>query len=207
MVYNQVFLKVRKYGRSHIFRTVLYLQKGFAMLFRPKFCANCGENIDRAEWHIWTSRRFCDVCVAELPVHEYGPKVTAIVGFMAVLVAGGTVFRGGSSDNSLPLVRQRQSEGSNIALRAAPSPVPVAAVPPVALAENNTAVVQTPARTLTSIPVQKPELKAAADEVQYFCGAQTKKGTPCSRRVKGNIRCYQHQGMPAMVAADKLKIG
>lgn len=30
----------------------------------------------------------------------------------------------------------------------------------------------------------------------YFCGAITKKGTPCSRRVKSPGRCWQHIGQP-----------
>ncbi|HEU0253699.1 MAG TPA: hypothetical protein VFR12_11755 [Pyrinomonadaceae bacterium] len=32
----------------------------------------------------------------------------------------------------------------------------------------------------------------------YICGARTKKGTPCSRRVRGPVRCWQHKGAPAM---------
>jgi hypothetical protein len=52
---------------------------------------------------------------------------------------------------------------------------------------------------------QRPRVESS--EEVYFCGAETKKGTPCSRRVKGNTRCYQHKGMPAMLPPDKLKIG
>ena len=40
----------------------------------------------------------------------------------------------------------------------------------------------------------------------YTCGARTKKGKPCSRRVHGPVRCWQHKGMPAMVNQEKLKI-
>jgi hypothetical protein len=40
----------------------------------------------------------------------------------------------------------------------------------------------------------------------YLCGARTKKGTPCSRRVHGPVRCWQHKGMNAMLPAEKLKI-
>ena len=40
----------------------------------------------------------------------------------------------------------------------------------------------------------------------YLCGARTKKGTPCSRRVHGQVRCWQHKGMPAMLPLDKLRI-
>jgi hypothetical protein len=57
---------------------------------------------------------------------------------------------------------------------------------------------------LQALPLPKPNPEA--NEPIYYCGAETKKGTPCSRRVKGNVRCYQHVGMPAMAAADKLRI-
>ena len=40
----------------------------------------------------------------------------------------------------------------------------------------------------------------------YTCGARTKKGKPCSRRVHGPVRCWQHKGMRAMVSQEKLKI-
>jgi hypothetical protein len=44
-----------------------------------------------------------------------------------------------------------------------------------------------------------------AEEV-YTCGARTKKGTPCSRRVHGPVRCWQHKGMSAMLPQEKLRI-
>jgi hypothetical protein len=48
---------------------------------------------------------------------------------------------------------------------------------------------------------------AAEDDIVYLCGARTKKGTPCRRRVHtAGERCYQHKGMPAMVSLDKLTI-
>jgi hypothetical protein len=45
----------------------------------------------------------------------------------------------------------------------------------------------------------------AIEEI-YTCGARTKKGTPCSRRVHGPVRCWQHKGMKAMLPQDKLLI-
>ena len=44
-----------------------------------------------------------------------------------------------------------------------------------------------------------------AEEI-YVCGARTKKGRPCSRRVHGFVRCWQHKGMPAMLPPEKLVI-
>src|SRR5436190_2290043 len=44
------------------------------MLFRPSFCCNCGEKIERAEWKFWTSRRFCDLCATDFTLQEFMPK-------------------------------------------------------------------------------------------------------------------------------------
>ena len=43
-------------------------------------------------------------------------------------------------------------------------------------------------------------------EQTYQCGARTKKGTPCSRRVHGPVRCWQHKGAKAMLPLEKLLI-
>jgi hypothetical protein len=46
-----------------------------------------------------------------------------------------------------------------------------------------------------------------ADDIVYLCGARTRKGTPCRRRVHApGERCYQHKGMPAMVPLEKLVV-
>lgn len=53
----------------------------------------------------------------------------------------------------------------------------------------------------TSAPQPAPSL-----EQVYTCGARTKKGTPCSRRVHGPVRCWQHKGAKPMLPADKLLV-
>lgn len=53
-----------------------------------------------------------------------------------------------------------------------------------------------------SSPTQSP----VNSEQLYTCGARTKKGTPCSRRVHGPVRCWQHKGAPPMLPAEKLII-
>jgi hypothetical protein len=46
-----------------------------------------------------------------------------------------------------------------------------------------------------------------ANEEGYICGARTRKGAPCRRRVHAaGERCFQHKGLPAMVPLDKLVI-
>lgn len=51
----------------------------------------------------------------------------------------------------------------------------------------------------------QPPQTISAEEI-YLCGARTKKGTPCSRRVHGAVRCWQHKGMSAMLPPDRLRI-
>jgi hypothetical protein len=46
-----------------------------------------------------------------------------------------------------------------------------------------------------------------ADDRAYICGARTKKGTPCHRRVHtAGERCFQHKGMPSMLPLEKLEV-
>jgi hypothetical protein len=47
---------------------------------------------------------------------------------------------------------------------------------------------------------------ATPGEMTYICGAKTKDGTPCTRKVHGNVRCYQHKGQPAMLPPEQLVV-
>lgn len=49
-------------------------------------------------------------------------------------------------------------------------------------------------------------VQAPAIEEVYLCGARTKKGKPCSRRVHGPVRCWQHKGEKAMLPQEKLLV-
>jgi hypothetical protein len=51
-----------------------------------------------------------------------------------------------------------------------------------------------------------PAQPSPANEETYTCGARTKKGTPCSRRVHGPVRCWQHKGALAMLPLEKLRV-
>jgi hypothetical protein len=69
-----------------------------------------------------------------------------------------------------------------------------------------------PVAARTGAPAQKAdERQRTADgniieAVEYTCGARTKKGTPCLRRVHGPVRCWQHLGKPAILPQDSLII-
>ena len=58
---------------------------------------------------------------------------------------------------------------------------------------------------LVNTPGQTAPAPVTVEDV-YICGARTKKGTPCSRRVHGPVRCWQHKGMTAMLTVDKLRV-
>ena len=63
-------------------------------------------------------------------------------------------------------------------------------------------VIQRPVSAQTAPAVQP----SATVEETYICGARTKKGTPCSRRVHGPVRCWQHKGAKAMLPVEKLVV-
>jgi hypothetical protein len=66
-------------------------------------------------------------------------------------------------------------------------------------------VIERPAQqsSQTGTPLSQPP---STTEQIYVCGARTKKGKPCSRRVHGPVRCWQHKGLPAILPPEKLMI-
>lgn len=177
------------------------------MLYRPKFCAECGEKIERSKWSVLTSRRFCIVCETN---HKGADLIPA-----GIVVAGLLLFTAGASG----LLRSSQAPPQARTLLTKPvveNSVPQAALPNnvyVADLDSPVKQVQT-AKPQQSEPQRQPdkELQTSRDqeivraESVYVCGAETKKGTPCSRRVKGRGRCFQHKGMPAMMDEAKLRV-
>ncbi|HET9528282.1 MAG TPA: hypothetical protein VFO99_19050, partial [Pyrinomonadaceae bacterium] len=63
------------------------------------------------------------------------------------------------------------------------------------------AVAPSSSSTTSSAPQPAP-----SNEQVYICGARTKKGKPCSRRLHGPVRCWQHKGAPAMLPAERLLV-
>lgn len=67
-------------------------------------------------------------------------------------------------------------------------------------------VIERPVASASQTDAPPPTQPPAAVEQASICGARTKKGKPCSRRVHGPVRCWQHKGMPPMLPAEKLLI-
>lgn len=190
------------------------------MLYKPKYCSNCGDKIERIEWFAWTSRNFCQVCETEHKVFDRLPVIfVAIIGLLGVFNLGSYLW----SDNSATAVSENQQQIKTLKQKNPTKNEQAASnkngTLPNAGNESNQNVEQSDVPTTTNLlkpevpQVQQPTVRqtedvpiVAAKEPVYFCGAQTKKGTPCSRKVKGGGRCWQHEGRAAMLPPEKLLI-
>lgn len=180
------------------------------MFYKPKFCCNCGEKIETIDWKLWTSRRFCDVCAVEQKEHELLPRViVAIAVLFGIFGVGGYLQK-----QDVGLVKNELNAlGSSSPKRAVAAETkrqPVQVDPSVYGLEINRSDSAGTAKTATESPTvaeskEQPKIrKIASEESIYFCGAMTKKGKPCSRRVKSNERCWQHVGQPSSAPARKV---
>ncbi|MDX6269908.1 MAG: hypothetical protein QOD28_1131 [Acidobacteriota bacterium] len=158
-------------------------------MYKPNFCAECGGRVARVRWRAWTSRRFCDGCDRRF---RRGRVTRALAACVALLGAGYVAGRA-MRPAPPPLVIERGAPNS----------------PALASQLSTVAGKETTANTNARAPVYgadgtESERPTDPAEVVSVCGARTKKGTPCSRRVRGTGRCWQHRGKPAMLPAAKL---
>lgn len=141
------------------------------------FCAECGDRLTLTGWRARLGRRLCDHCA-----HRFGAFASFRSLIVIALIAVATFAIGRYMRPSPPPL---------IIQRAANSPLTDAPVEFSAI----------PRQTNQNAPL------SLTNEEGYICGARTKKGTPCHRRVHApGERCFQHKGLPAMVALEKLVI-
>jgi hypothetical protein len=166
------------------------------MLYRPRYCCNCGEPIEREEWRLWNSRRFCQLCETEFKGIDLIPRAIVSAGLLLAMLAGWSYIR---SSGNYPASGQRNISGSvkrnlqpdrSAAQESPRTPVskvesvtPPKEVPPQSERQDERAVV---------FDGESPRTAPKAKEATYYCGMPTKKGTPCSRRVKKKGPCWQH---------------
>ena len=148
-------------------------------MYKPNFCSECGAKTLRLQWHLWTSRRFCNDCARRLRKARLVPALLATLGLFAAGYVAGRVRRPALP----PLIIERRSDSPLNDKQSLRPPQSQSGLKPTA--DTNTS-------------------PASVEEVVYLCGARTKKGRPCSRRVHGPVRCWQHKGMPAMLPQEKL---
>ena len=151
----------------------------------PNFCVECGERMARRGWRGWLNPHFCKDCARRL---GRSGRLKAIV--IISIIAGSAFAIGRYSRPPAPPLLIQRSPNSPL------SDLPV----------NPNDVVRTLNRKESSATGPVAAL-SSVDEPGYICGARTKKGTPCHRRVHAvGERCFQHKGLPAMVALEKLVV-
>ncbi len=182
------------------------------MFYKPKYCCNCGEKIERVKWNLTASRRFCQLCETEFYSQEWSPRIAVALGLILGIVGIGGYFQksekplkiaAGSLSKSSPLKKESSNQMPNVSA-AAISNVQASAQSPANSVEarrGQMLVSSPPAKNAQPGAAQK---QPNSDETVYFCGAATKKSTACSRRVKGGGRCFQHVGQPPILPPEKL---
>ena len=170
-------------------------------MYQPNFCAECGARMERDEGRLWTSGRFfCAACGKRF---RRGRFFVPLV-LSAVLLSVGFVAGRAGRTSPPPLVIKRGAAAGVAAPPikfgsvTAPQPADGAAASPGASGAPEAAGAHYGADGTAD---ERPTDPA---EIVSICGARTKKGTPCSRRVRGTGRCWQHRGMPAMLPPSKL---
>lgn len=166
------------------------------MFYKPNFCCHCGDKIERVDWKATSSRRFCEVCETDFAAREWLPRLFAGLLLAFGLFGAGALWRAGG-EKPLPIA-------SRPALASRPESAPVDPAASVGRDSAKPAVAPERAAPERAAPATPADARRDATEKVFFCGAETKKGTACSRRVKGGGRCWQHQGLAAMLPADKL---
>lgn len=170
------------------------------MAYKPKFCCECREKIERTIWRPWTNRRFCQLCATNFGLADtlhIGALVVlsfiSIVGIANILQkpdkelliasSQSSSNYGNGAQQNVSQTNQTANFNKNVAQNfAAVSETARLQPPPISVSANR----QETVKQSVSRPVPTPSAPVS------FCGAPTKKGSPCTRRVRNGGRCWQH---------------
>ena len=169
------------------------------MFYRPNFCCHCGEKIIRPKWTPLTSRRFCDFCAIEQKQHDLLPRVAALVAILIGVAGLMAYFGGGDKPRSTlnAAAQSRETRNSSTQTSIVPSNTVRSN-----LSESTSSNSLPQISNAASVNTKQRDIRPnSSTETAYYCGAMTKKGTPCTRRVKTPGRCWQHTGQPVMTVS------
>lgn len=167
-------------------------------MYRPNFCADCGGRVERRRWRVWTSRRFCATCERRVG----RGRLTRVLLLCALLVAAGFALGRAGRERSVPLVVER-AEFADAAAATREGATDSGGAAEREGGDGTAAKKVAPAYGPDGTEGERP---TDPSEVVSICGARTQKGTPCSRRVRGTGRCWQHRGRAAMLPPGKLVV-
>ena len=175
-------------------------EKEMRFMYQPNFCAECGVRLERLRVRPWTGGRFfCAVCGKRFRRGRFRVSLFLSAALFSVgFVAGRAgrpaspplIIKGGATLIAAP-------PGRDDAIAALPSRQTVEAAESGTSAGKNSG----PRYGADGAADERP---TDPSEIVSMCGARTKKGTPCSRRVRGTGRCWQHRGLPAVLPPSKL---
>jgi hypothetical protein len=135
-----------------------------------RFCSECGEQVTVKRAGFLPARSFCSHCSPRF-------KTARLILVASFVVCAGIAFAiGRYTSNREPF----QFIGTPIdmtAERTAPAAGATGAASPRA----------------TESPTQPEQLLIAPSTTEALCGAPTKSGRPCQRKVKGGGYCWQHR--------------
>jgi uncharacterized protein DUF5763 len=133
----------------------------------PRFCSECGEKITIASRKRWPGPAFCAGCAPRLRL----PRLIFVAALFLCTIGGFLVGRYSGS------TRPFQFIGTPINIQTG-SPLSATGQEPATDSKSGNA-----------------ELHAsrAADNQETICGATTKSGRPCRRKVKSGGYCWQHR--------------
>ena len=150
------------------------------------FSVYCIGKLYNKNIYLYQFRSFCDECAQRLRKERFLPWLLAALTLVSVGYCAGRARR--PPPPPLTIVRR------------ADSPLNSPEDPGRSNARTTTREFGIGRKDTSKTPVDAPQ------EEVYLCGARTKKGTPCSRRVHGPVRCWQHKGSPAMLPQQKLLV-
>jgi hypothetical protein len=130
----------------------------------PKFCSDCGERLDMSRARLLAGRAQCAGCAPRYRLL----RCVKVASLALLVIAALAVGRYGTPPRTVYLI------GTPIA--------------PIASAEPDTASTANPSTTPDAT-----QANGSADEGVAICGAPTRSGKPCQRKVKGGGYCYQHR--------------
>jgi hypothetical protein len=81
------------------------------MLYKPNYCCHCGEKIERADWFLLDSRKFCQACETEFNIQKFIPF--AAVGFgvlLSIFGMGAYLSAGAGEGRTAVAIKQKPAE-------------------------------------------------------------------------------------------------
>ena len=156
-------------------------------MYQPNFCVECGVPMTRRWWQFFWGH-LCAHCAPQF----IRQRIVHLVLTGIVLLITGFVIGRHLRSPPPPLTIERSANS------------PLSDLP---ITLNDRAIGSSRRSNAESDSSPATRVAAEPDEAVYICGARTKKGTPCRRRVHvAGDRCYQHKGKPAMVPLEQLAI-